>query len=147
MYSKTTMGVMRTKDWLLSLADFLWSSVVVAPLVILYWRGSWDLLDDLVSVCIVLGLAFIGSYFRYFLFQRKEASNWKIPPTQPSKSSCPGSCATWWVSWSGLALTYPSSTLESFFIQSPSISGSPVVGSSMLFTLLLEFLSGEAFGS
>jgi len=48
MYSKTTMGVMRTKDCLLSLADFLWSSMVVAPLVILYWRGSWDLLDDLV---------------------------------------------------------------------------------------------------
>eukprot|EP00092_Neocalanus_flemingeri_P028997 GFUD01031480.1.p1 GENE.GFUD01031480.1~~GFUD01031480.1.p1 ORF type:complete len:372 (-),score=93.34 GFUD01031480.1:415-1530(-) len=52
MYSKLenqpSMGVLRTKDWLLSLADFLWSSVVVAPLVVLYWRGSWDLLDDLV---------------------------------------------------------------------------------------------------
>ena len=53
MYSKldsqtTTMGVLRTKDWLLCLADFLWSAVVIAPLVVLYWRGSWDLLDDLV---------------------------------------------------------------------------------------------------
>ena len=44
----TTMGVLRTKDWLLCLADFLWSAVVIAPLVVLYWRGSWDLLDDLV---------------------------------------------------------------------------------------------------
>ena len=42
------MGVLRTKDWLLCLADFLWSAVVIAPLVVLYWRGSWDLLDDLV---------------------------------------------------------------------------------------------------
>ena len=53
MYSKlenqaTAMGVLRTRDWLLCLADFFWSSVVIAPLVILYWRGSWDLLDDLV---------------------------------------------------------------------------------------------------
>jgi len=52
MYSKLdsqgTMGLLKTKDWLLSLADFLWSSVVIAPLVVLYWRGSWDLLDDLV---------------------------------------------------------------------------------------------------
>jgi len=52
MYSqlenKKTMGVLRSKDWLLSLADFLWSSMVVAPLVVLYWRGSWDLLDDVV---------------------------------------------------------------------------------------------------
>ena len=53
MYSKldsqtTTMGVLRTKDWLLCLADFIWSAVVIAPLVVLYWRGSWDLLDDLV---------------------------------------------------------------------------------------------------
>ena len=44
----TTMGVLRTKDWLLCLADFIWSAVVIAPLVVLYWRGSWDLLDDLV---------------------------------------------------------------------------------------------------
>jgi len=28
--------------------DFLWSAVVVAPLVVLYWRGTWDLLEDLV---------------------------------------------------------------------------------------------------
>jgi len=46
--NNTTMGMLRTKDWLLSLADFLWSCVVVAPLVVLYWRGSWDLLEDLV---------------------------------------------------------------------------------------------------
>ena len=53
MYSKldskvTTMGLLRTRDWLLCLADFCWSSIVIAPLVVLYWRGSWDLLDDLV---------------------------------------------------------------------------------------------------
>jgi len=43
-----TMGMLKTKDWLLWVADFLWSAVVVAPLVVLYWRGSWDLLDDIV---------------------------------------------------------------------------------------------------
>ena len=32
-----------------SLADFLWSLVVVAPLVVIYWRGTWDLLEDSVS--------------------------------------------------------------------------------------------------
>ena len=29
--------------------DFLWSGLVVAPLVVLYWRGTWDLLEDFVS--------------------------------------------------------------------------------------------------
>ena len=29
--------------------DILWSSVVVAPLVVMYWRGTWDLLEDFVS--------------------------------------------------------------------------------------------------
>jgi len=32
----------------LCLADFLWSGLVVAPLVVTYWRGTWDLLADLV---------------------------------------------------------------------------------------------------
>jgi len=43
-----TMGLLRTRGWLLCLADFCWSSMVIAPLVVLYWRGSWDLLDDVV---------------------------------------------------------------------------------------------------
>ena len=30
------------------MADFLWSSCVIAPLVVTYWRGTWDLLEDLV---------------------------------------------------------------------------------------------------
>jgi len=42
------MGLARHKDWVRVLSDFLWSSVVVAPLVVLYWRGTWDLLEDLV---------------------------------------------------------------------------------------------------
>ena len=62
MYSKLegqtlTMGMLKTKDWLLWVADFLWSAVVVAPLVVLYWRGSWDLLDDIVSSQILISLA------------------------------------------------------------------------------------------
>ena len=62
MYSKLegqtlTMGMLKTKDWLLWVADFLWSAVVVAPLVVLYWRGSWDLLDDIVSSQIFISLA------------------------------------------------------------------------------------------
>ena len=36
----------RCSAGLLAAADFLWSAVVVAPLVVTYWRGSWDLLRD-----------------------------------------------------------------------------------------------------
>lgn len=42
------MGLNRETDWLRVVLDFLWSSVVVAPLVVVYWRGTWDLLDDMV---------------------------------------------------------------------------------------------------
>jgi len=42
------MGLLRQNDWVRVLSDFLWSAVVVAPLVVLYWRGTWDLLEDLV---------------------------------------------------------------------------------------------------
>lgn len=38
----------RCSAGLLAAADFLWSAVVVAPLVVTYWRGSWDLLRDTV---------------------------------------------------------------------------------------------------
>jgi len=31
-----------------SILDFLWSSFVVVPLVVMYWRGTWDLLEDFV---------------------------------------------------------------------------------------------------
>ena len=34
--------------------DFLWSGMVIAPLVVLYWRGTWDLLEDF--VCFRLSL-------------------------------------------------------------------------------------------
>ena len=40
------MGVLKDKSWLLTLADFFWSSCVIAPLVVTYWRGTWDLLED-----------------------------------------------------------------------------------------------------
>lgn len=40
------MGVHRDRETLYSIADVLWSSVVVSPLVLLYWRGTWELLDD-----------------------------------------------------------------------------------------------------
>ena len=45
------MGVMmKNKNGLgLSAADFLWSGCVVAPMVVTYWRGTWDLLEDWVS--------------------------------------------------------------------------------------------------
>ena len=44
------MGLLKTKSSLgLKLADVAWSSAVLAPLVVTYWRGTWDLLDDLVS--------------------------------------------------------------------------------------------------
>ena len=44
------MGLLKTKSSLgLKLADVAWSTAVLAPLVVTYWRGTWDLLDDLVS--------------------------------------------------------------------------------------------------
>ena len=45
------MGVMmKSKSGLgLCVADFFWSGCVVAPLVVTYWRGTWDLLEDWVS--------------------------------------------------------------------------------------------------
>ena len=49
------MGVMmKNKTGLgLTLADFFWSGCVVAPLVVTYWRGTWDLLEDWVSHMII----------------------------------------------------------------------------------------------
>lgn len=35
-------------EWLGVVVDFLWSGLVVAPLVVLYWRGTWDLLEDFI---------------------------------------------------------------------------------------------------
>ena len=47
------MGLLKSKSKTsnigLSVADFFWSSCVVAPLVVAYWRGTWDLLEDWVS--------------------------------------------------------------------------------------------------
>jgi len=42
------MGAFRRHEWVRVLADFLWSSCVVAPLVVLYWRGTWDILEDFI---------------------------------------------------------------------------------------------------
>ena len=48
--NRTDMGLLKTKSGLgLKLADVAWSTAVLAPLVVTYWRGTWDLLDDLVS--------------------------------------------------------------------------------------------------
>ena len=38
----------KVTEVLLLVADLLWSCVVVAPLVVIYWRGTWDLLEELV---------------------------------------------------------------------------------------------------
>jgi len=35
-------------EWVGLVLDFLWSGLVVAPLVVLYWRGTWDLLEDFI---------------------------------------------------------------------------------------------------
>ena len=50
------MGVKKPKSSsqldhiLYSTADFLWSGCLVAPLVVTYWRGTWDLLEDWVGL-------------------------------------------------------------------------------------------------
>ena len=48
------MGLLKNKSKTpnigLSIADFFWSSCLVAPLVVAYWRGTWDLLEDWVSL-------------------------------------------------------------------------------------------------
>jgi len=38
----------KKSEWLGLMVDFLWSGLVVAPLVVLYWRGTWDLLEDFI---------------------------------------------------------------------------------------------------
>jgi len=44
------MGLLKSKSKTpnmgLSVADFFWSTCLVAPLVVAYWRGTWDLLED-----------------------------------------------------------------------------------------------------
>ena len=46
-------------ELLWSVADFLWSCLVVAPLVVIYWRGTWDLLEELVSLVLQENLVYI----------------------------------------------------------------------------------------
>jgi len=46
-----SMGLLQfsnKSEWLGVVVDFLWSGLVVAPLVVLYWRGTWDLLEDFI---------------------------------------------------------------------------------------------------
>jgi len=38
-------GAIGRRACLFSLADLAWSSLVVAPLVVLFWRGTWDILN------------------------------------------------------------------------------------------------------
>jgi len=42
------MGLLGKREIFLTVADFLWSSFVVVPFVVLFWRGTWDILGDLV---------------------------------------------------------------------------------------------------
>lgn len=44
------MGVHSDRETLYSLGDVLWSSIVASPLVLLYWRGTWELLDDVTGL-------------------------------------------------------------------------------------------------
>ena len=62
------MGVMmKNKNGLgLSAADFLWSGCVVAPLVVTYWRGTWDLLEDWVSTVITSNTMAHSLYIRKY---------------------------------------------------------------------------------
>ena len=46
------MGAKSKREFFLTIADVIWSSVFVAPFIVLYWRGVWDLLDDLVNLYI-----------------------------------------------------------------------------------------------
>ena len=42
---------MSSTTFLLELVvNWLWSCLLVAPLVVTYWRGTWDLLEDLVNI-------------------------------------------------------------------------------------------------
>ena len=43
------MGAKSKREFFLTFADVIWSSVFVAPFIVLYWRGVWDLLDDWVN--------------------------------------------------------------------------------------------------
>ena len=51
--SSSRMGSLKTSSRssvLLSVGDFFWSGCVIAPLVVTYWRGTWELLEDWVSI-------------------------------------------------------------------------------------------------
>jgi len=41
------MGALREKETLYSVADLFWSCIVLSPLVVVFWRGTWDILDDI----------------------------------------------------------------------------------------------------
>jgi len=43
-----TMGTIKKKEMTWNLLNFLWSCIVVAPLTVLFWRGTWDLLAIMV---------------------------------------------------------------------------------------------------
>ena len=62
------MGLLKTKSSLgLKLADVAWSTAVLAPLVVTYWRGTWDLLDDLVSLSLKYFMAQASRRFTFLL--------------------------------------------------------------------------------
>ena len=45
-------------DCIYYMVNWFWSAIVVAPVVVIYWRGTWDLLADLVSKVVSLILKF-----------------------------------------------------------------------------------------
>ena len=94
---KSEKGRVTEVLWLV--ADLLWSCVVVAPLVVIYWRSTWDLLDELVRLNYVLWLNLMFPLFRFLLF---------LTSIHLCRGSCLDLSATWWACWSGLSWTWPS---------------------------------------
>ena len=87
------MGLLKTKSSLgLKLADVAWSTAVLAPLVVTYWRGTWDLLDDLVSEKFEIFQGPRGSHFSCQVYPD--------PAKEPSSDdSSPG---TWYRQLTGI---------------------------------------------
>lgn len=42
------MGMRREKELCFDVLNLVWACLVVAPMVVLYWKGTWDLLADMV---------------------------------------------------------------------------------------------------
>ena len=75
------MGVRKPKSSsqldhiLYSTADFLWSGCLVAPLVVTYWRGTWDLLEDWVGLSMDTDL--VKDVDSQYIFFKERESNYR----------------------------------------------------------------------